>query len=458
MTTSPTADSRSYREVKDGRGRVYRIGETDRSILGHRRSLMVMLPWVAMMAISVFEYAYGSAEETLTTAHGWTSTNTFWILTVWIFFQAGVATPAGWLREKGFLTARRAMLAGSACSLIGFLSISHSPSVGMAIVGFGLVGGVGAGLVYATCINMVGKWYPDNRGARTGFVNGGFAYGALPFIVIFNYWFDTSNYQIVLDLVGLFVLVAIAICGFFFKDPPKNWWPAHIDPLKAASRQATTTSLAKNPPAVRQFTPKEAFRTGMIPLMWISLAFISGVSIFGISFEVPFAKDLGFGPLMASLSAGILAVVNGVGRAAVGWVSDLMGRKQTLITVLVIEALAQFGTLWAGNAHNEPMFLAMAFVSGFGAGAFYPLFAALVPDFFGENHNATNYGIVYSAKLVSGLFGGGLGAIVIVAWGYTGAYTLAGIMGFISAGLALMLRQPGRKVEPNPRPISREAE
>jgi MFS family permease len=151
--------------------------------------------------------------------------------------------------------------------------------------------------------------------------------------------------------------------------------------------------------------------------------------------------------------------VNGVGRAAVGWFSDIVGRKQALIIVILIEALAQFGTLWAGNAHNEFFFLVFAFISGFGAGAFYPMFAALTPDYFGENYNATNYGMVYSSKLVSGLFGSGLGAVVIGAWDYTGAYTLAGVFGFISAGLALFLRQPGRpktKIVPNPRPISRE--
>lgn len=444
MTTSTTADPRSYREITDERGRTYRIGESDRSILGHGRALMVYLPWACMMAVSVFEYAYGSAKGTLAQAHGWTETDTSWVLTIWVFFQAGVAAPAGWLREKGILTARRAIWVGSVCSLIGFLSISHFPSVVMAIIGFGVIGGVGTGCVYATCINMVGKWYPDKRGARTGFVNGGFAYGSLPFIVIFNYWFTTSNYRLVLDLVGLFVLVSLGVMGYFFLDPPKNWWPASVDPLKAAAGEETTTTLAKNPPAVRQFTPGEAWRTGQIALMWISLAFISGVSIFGIAFEVPFAKDLGFGPLTTSLSAGILAVVNGVGRAAVGWFSDVVGRRSALIIVLIIEALAQFGTLLAGNTHNELLFLAMAFVSGFGAGAFYPMFAALVPDFFGENHNATNYGMVYSAKLVSGLFGSGLGAVVIVAWGYTGAFTLAGAMGFISAALALTLRQPGR--------------
>jgi MFS family permease len=461
MTTTSNSSS-NYTEVTDKRGRVYRVGESDRDILGHSRALMVVLPWAAMMAISVFEYAYGSAEDTLSTAHGWTSSNTFWILTVWVFFQAGVAFPAGRLREKGILSARAAMMIGAGLALVGFLAISHLHSVLGAVIGFGMFGGIGAGFVYATCINMVGKWYPEKRGARTGFVNGGFAYGSLPFIFIFNYAFDTSNYQEVLDLIGVFVLIAIGACGFFFKDPPKNWWPGHVDPLKPAKAGDTgaRVALEKNPPAVRQFSPMEALRTGMIPLMWVCLAFISGVSIFGISFEVPFAKDLGFGPLMASLSAGILAVVNGVGRAIVGWFSDLLGRKQALIAVLIIEAFAQFGTLWAGNSHNEALFLIFAFISGFGGGAFYPMFAALVPDYFGENHNATNYGMVYSAKLVSGLFGGGLGAVVIGAWDYTGAYTLAGIMGLVSAVMALGLRQPGRpkarKIEPNPYPISRE--
>lgn len=457
-TSNPSGTS-SYQEVTNSRGRVFRVGETDRDILGRPRWTMVVLPWVAMMAISVFEYAFGSAEGTLSKAHGWTHTNTFWMLTVWIFFEAGIAFPAGWLRERGILPARSAMLIGSVLAFIGFLSISHVSSVIMGIIGFGVLGGLGAGLVYATCINTVGKWYPEKRGARTGFVNGGFAYGSLPFIFLFNYAFNTSDYQTVLDLVGVYVLALVIICGLFFRDPPKNWWPAHVDPLKA-EKQTADRALSKNPPAVRQFTPKEAIKTGMIPMMWFCLVLVGGVSIFGISFEVPYAKELGFGPLLASLSAGILAVVNGVGRAVVGWFSDLIGRKQALIVVIVIEALVQFATLWAGSIHNEVLFLICAFISGFGSGAFFPMFAALVPDYFGENHNASNYGMVYSAKLVSGLFGGGLGAIVIGAWGYSGAYTLAGVMGILSAVLALFLRQPGRpasrKIVPNPHPISRE--
>ena len=72
------------------------------------------------------------------------------------------------------------------------------------------------------------------------------------------------------------------------------------------------------------------------------------------------------------------------------------------------------------------------------------MFAALTPDYFGENYNATNYGLVYSGKLISGLFGGGLGSMVVAAWGYDGAYALAGGISMVAAAIALLLRQPGR--------------
>ncbi|MFE4022247.1 OFA family MFS transporter [Streptomyces sp. NPDC059101] len=451
----------AYREITDAKGRVYRIGETDRELLGgHSRKLMVYLPWLAMMAISVSEYAYGSAEDTLSHAHGWSQSDTFWILSVWVFFQAGIAFPAGWLRERGILTARRAMFVGAALSLLGFVSLGHLRHVPAAICGFGVVGGIGSGLVYATCINMVGKWFPERRGAKTGFVNGGFAYGALPFIFVFNYAFDTSDFREVLDGIGIYVLLVVAGCAWFFKDPPKNWWPAEVDPPHTGGTGRHTAFLAKNPPAVRQFTPMEAVRSGMLPLMWVSVVLTAGVSIFGISFQVDFAKEAGFGPLVAASSMGVMSVVNGVGRAVVGWLSDLWGRKTTLVFVIVVLGLAQFGVLWAGDLHSQWLFLFFAFLSGFGGGAFYPLFAALTPDYFGENYNATNYGLVYSGKLISGLFGGGLGALVVSAWGYDGAYLLAGGVSLVAAAFTLMLHQPGRTrlrdVAPNPRPFSRE--
>ena len=266
----------------------------------------------------------------------------------------------------------------------------------------------------------------------------------MPFIFIFSYALHPNTYVWVLDLVGAFMLVVVALCGAYFQDPPKNWWPADVDPLQHAAGNSDIRSLRKNPPAVRQYTPLEAMKTGMLPLMWVSLGITTGVSLFGISYMVPFAKHLGFGALMVASSAGALSIINGVGRAATGFVSDRVGRKLTLIVVLLTSVVALIGLLYTGLLKNESAFIFFAVLVGFGGGAFYPLFATLTTDYFGENNNASNYGIVYSSKLVGSIVGIGIGASVIDAWGYTGAYWVAAGSALLSAVTAALLRQPGR--------------
>jgi MFS family permease len=423
---------------------------------------MVALPWVGMLAISVSEYAFGAAEETLSHAHGWASAHIFWMLGVWVFFQAAVAFPAGRLRESGKLSARSAMLLAALFCFIGYLSLGYAPNVIFAYIGFGAFGGTGAGLVYATCVNMVGKWYPERKGGKTGFVNGAFAYGSVPFIYIFAAYMTPDNFRGILGLVGLYALVLLGISGFFFKDPPKNWWPAHVDPLKLEADARATRSLHKNPPAVKQFTPREALRQPVLYGMWFCLLMTSGINIFGIAFQVPFGKEMGFAAAIAATGASLKAIVNGTGRGVIGWISDRYGRRQTLIFVCVVLGLAQFGVLITGLSGNLWLFLTLSMISGFGGGAIFPLFAAMTADYFGENNNASNYGLVYSGKVISGLFGSGVGALVVGFWGYPGAFVMAGSIGLFAGGLAFFLRQPGRKdpdkvlVTANPQPISRE--
>ena len=433
----------SYREVIDANGRVYRVGETDRELLGRSRAWMVWLPWMAMMAVSVYEYGYGAAAKSIRDAHGWSMGETFWLLSIWAFFQAGVAFPAGKLREKGILSPRAAMLIGAVLSAIGFVSITQGNLV-LAYLGFAVCGGIGAGLVYATCINIVGKWYPERRGGKTGFVNGGFAYGAVPFIFIFSYALHPNTYVWVLDLVGRVHADRLRGMRLALPRSAEELVAGRRRPAEVGGQQERRGEPEKNPPAVRQYTPMEAIKTGMLPLMWLSLGISAGVSLFGISYMVPFAKDLGFGPLIAASSAGVLSIINGTGRTVTGWLSDRFGRKQTLLVVLLIEALSLVGLLYAGKAESEIAFLGFAFLVGFGGGAFYPMFASLTPDYFGENNNASNYGLVYSSKLLGSIVGIGVGASVIDAWGYTGAYWIAAVSALVSAGIAAFLRQPGR--------------
>src|SRR2546428_740750 len=83
----------------------------------------------------------------------------------------------------------------------------------------GMRSAIGAVMVYATCVTMVAKWYPERKGGKTGFVNGGFAYGSVPFVFLFTSYMDVSNYRTVLACVGIGLCLVVAAAGWFFKDP-----------------------------------------------------------------------------------------------------------------------------------------------------------------------------------------------------------------------------------------------
>jgi MFS family permease len=276
----------------------------------------------------------------------------------------------------------------------------------------------------------------------------------VPFIFLFTSYMDLANYQGILLAVGIFLAALVAVTGIFFIDPPKNWWPPHVDPLKVNDDPRIRRALRKNPPAVKQYTPMEAIKTGILPLMWFVLLCTAGINIFGIAMQVPFGKEMGFAGGIVALAMSLKAIINGTGRGVIGWISDRFGRRDTLIIVCVVLGLAQYAVYFSGSIGSMPLFLLASMVSGFGGGAIFPLFAAMTADYFGENNNATNYGLVYSSKLVSGLVGAGMGAVVVDTWGYGAAFIIAGSVGIACAFLTVLLRQPKLKqhvpVQPEP--------
>lgn len=181
------------------------------------------------------------------------------------------------------------------------------------------------------------------------------------------------------------------------------------------------------------------------------------MNIFGIAFQVPFGNEAGFAGGIVATAMSLKAIVNGTGRGVIGRLSDRYGRKQCLIFVCIVLGLSQYGILWSGNIDNLPLFLVFSSISGFGGGAVFPMFAAMTAGCFGENNNASNYGLVYRSKLVSGLLGSGMGAVVVGAWDYAGAFVLAGSISLFAGCVAVFLHPPGRPrprhIAPHPRPL-----
>jgi MFS family permease len=185
-------------------------------------------------------------------------------------------------------------------------------------------------------------------------------------------------------------------------------------------------------------------RTGALPLLWLTLALSTALSLFGIAFVVSYAIQAQLGLAVAGFAAGLLAAVNGLGRSFAGQLSDRFGRRRVLAAVLMIEGLTHVGLVLAGEAGAGWAFVLFAMFAGLGGGAFYAIMANLVLEFFGENSLLQNQAILYSAKAVGGLVGVGVTASLVEAIGYRPVFLAAGLLGLITALSVRFLKQPGR--------------
>jgi MFS family permease len=311
------------------------------------------------------------------------------------------------------------------------------------VLGYSVLSGTGAGIVYATCTATVAKWYPEKRAARVGLVTGAIGCGAVPFIVAFATALTPANRTGLFTAVGVIILVVVAQVGALLRDPPAGWWPSDVDPKQWAIDKKLNRSLRNNLTALRQYSPGEAVRTPAFVVMYLILVVAAAASLLAAVYIPIIALSQGFSLGIGALAVGLLAVVNGTGRSMAGRLSDRYGRRQTLSAALLVEGCAQLGLVYSASIGQPAPFVVFAALTGLAGGAFYPLVASLVADYFGEPSAVRNFGMVYSAKLFGGLIGIGLPALLVASHRLMVPFLVAGLLSLCAAAMTRMLHRPG---------------
>ncbi|MDA8393110.1 MAG: MFS transporter [Actinomycetota bacterium] len=412
----------SYSEVVNSTGRVFRVGESPKQILGYPRGVVIVAAWLAMCLAGLLEYTWGALNSSLAAAHHWSPGETFWAFSFFVVFESFVQIGTGILRNKGLLPVRAAtIIGGIICGIVGYGILAESTSIVTAYLGYAVLGGIGAGMVYSSAINIVCKWYPEKKGWRIGFVNGGWAYGSVPFIIaagglasgggVGNLTPSQVKYFIIAQ--GIIMTVGIGVAGLLMKDPPKNWWPSEVDPLAWATTRRTTADLLNNPPAPRHLTLAEMWATPQAKWIGIQYALYIGCSLFGVAYYYPFAQAMHLGTVAAIVGVAGFSLSDGMCRPVYGLISERIGRRKTMAYAYSLNVIFQLATLVAGLHHLPVLFAISAIISGGLSGANFPMTAAIVSDYYGENNNAVNYGSIYAFKALGGSFAGGVAALIM---------------------------------------------
>ena len=190
-------------------------------------------------------------------------------------------------------------------------------------------------------------------------------------------------------------------------------------------------------------------KTPIFWLMFVMMTLMSTSGLMVISQMANFATEFGvakmlvWGAAALPLALTIDRFTNGLTRPFFGWVSDRIGRENTMFLAFALEAAAM--ALWLATRGDPVLFVLLSGVVFFGWGEIFSLFPATLTDTFGP-HNATrNYGCLYIAQGIGSIFGGPLASLLHGAAGtWTVVFTVAIAADALTAVLAIAALKPLR--------------
>ncbi|MFG1696309.1 MFS transporter [Nonomuraea sp. NPDC049309] len=406
--------------VKDWRGRSYLPGPVPAD-----RVRMFRLALASMAVISPLQYGYAALHTR--------QAGGLMPLAVWIAVQAAGALPALHLVRRRRLGVRPCLAAGAALTGLGLATagLTSGPSPA-ALAGYAVLGGLGAGLVYGVCGEVVSSWYPERPAARVGLITGAFGYGAVPLLLWAGLFPQATGAAFL--VTAAIAAAVLATAARHLRLPPPLWWPQDVDPRSHALDAAR---LRTAPEPARQFGLAQALRTRTLPALAVMLVCAGAVSLLDV---IVVAATGAWG------AVALLVALNGAGRAVAVRASELYGRRRVLSAVFCALAAGQVLLAVAAQTVHErpggtfPLWLG-AIAAGLGGGAFYPLLAGLVRELFGAERATEIHAVVYSAKAVAGVAAAGLAYIALTAPG--AALLAAAALAALPAPAIPRLRIPG---------------
>jgi MFS family permease len=426
-------------EIRDVYRRSYRVGETDRDLLGRSRRWILGAALAAMFAVSVGQYGFGVILPALGPGHDWPVPHATWLLPVW---AAAQAIAVGFARiGRGAARAPMAgLLLGAMLCAAGLLVLAHGHDFVTLALGYGVGSGVGSGLVYGSCLRAVARWYPE-RITPASAVTGAFAYGAIPVLVLLGVFSARADAVLLLDIAAIAVLLVVGVAALVLRDPPSNWWPGEVDPRVWAVDKSVNRGLRHNAPAIRRYTPAELLRCPAAWLMYSAIVCVSAGCLFDIGYLAAFANRANWGWWFAIAVAVLFAAASGAVRGPAGRACDRFGRRRVLFAAVATGALGQLLLLGAARYHWAGVFVAGVGLAGIGLGTAYALLPRVVYGFFGDESTMNNFGVLYSAKGIGGVLGVGVAAVA----GGPAGFVVAAVLAVACVVLVPLLRQPGRK-------------
>jgi len=320
---------------------------------------------------------------------------------------------------------------------IAWVINSMADSLFMLYVG-AAIGGIGAGVIYGASVGNALKWFPDRRGLAAGLTAAGFGAGSAMTVIPIANMIQSSGYQAAFLWFGLGQGIIVMVIALLLKAPQAGEVSAPATPAVMQTR--------------RDYSPSEVLKTPPFWVMYAMFVMVGAGGLMAIAQLAPIALDYKIAGIPVSIMGLTLPaltfaltidrVLNGICRPFFGWVSDQIGRENTMFFAFFAEGVGIYALLYFAN--NPVLFVILSGIVFFAWGEIYSLFPATCTDIYGRKFATTNYGMLYTAKGTASLLVPLASVLTAATGSWHAVFYVAAILNIIAAVMALVVLKPMR--------------
>lgn len=373
-------------------------------------------------------YSWSILKSPLADEFGWNPTQLAlnFTITICCFGIGGLIS--GFLAKK-FSPGIRLM--GSALLIFaGFFlaSIVDAGSLWLLYISYGLLGGIGIGVLYNTSIATIGEWFPDKKGLASGIMLMCFGFSTLIFgslagSLIADPQFGWRKTYL---LMGAVMAAVVFVFGLIIRRP--------AEPVDAPANPAAASGT-------RDYTAAEMLKTATFWKLFIALTLLASIGNVTLSFAKDFAVFTGSVETAAITIVGIMSVCNGLGRLFAGAVYDNMTLRKSQLAISAIMLIAPIIGILAIATVSRFFGILTLLMCGFSYGL-CPTTSAVYPRlFFGNKNYALNFSITNLTLIPTSFVATLAGAILTATGSYMPVFVLLLALGTIGSASLLLIKK-----------------
>jgi MFS transporter, OFA family, oxalate/formate antiporter len=359
------------------------------------------------------------------------------IFSIFVLFETWPVPFVGGLIDRFGI--RKLMLIGSVMIGLGWVGGGlTATSVFQLYIWYGLIAGVGCGIVYVAVVGNAIRWFPDRRGLAAGITAAGFGGGSALTPIPISLTIQSIGWGDAMALWGAIQGVVIFLLALYLHAPEPGWRPAGWKP--APDSHVVQTSV--------DYTWSQTLRMPEFWLLYFIHFLISfgGLMTLGNLSEIARSLHVESTTILGVSIVAFAATANGISSTASriiwGLASDRIGRENTMLIVFILEAGSIFAVT---QIAGDPILFVIVFPLVFlGYGQLNTLLSATTGDLFGSSHASANFGLVYTGKGAAAMFSGWGAAAIAAAFAgsFAAPFYIAAGCDVLAALLAFFALKP----------------